>query len=104
MRIVIPGGSGQVGHLLARHFPAAGTRRRHIEPTSAALSLARSSLGRDDFVSNADFLRALRKIGTPPVCTESELVLKSRCVVPARLLAVGSNFRLPEWHAARATW
>lgn len=65
---------------------------------------------------NADFLRALRhawgtriglpssgwliEIGTWLMRTESELVLKSRRVVPARLLAAGFQFQFPEWPAA----
>jgi NAD dependent epimerase/dehydratase family enzyme len=32
--------------------------------------------------------------------TESELILKSRRVVPARLLEAGFQFRFPEWPAA----
>lgn len=34
--------------------------------------------------------------------TETELLLKSRRVVPARLLAAGYRFRFPEWPAAAA--
>jgi uncharacterized protein (TIGR01777 family) len=65
---------------------------------------------------NADFLRALRhawgapigfpappwliEIGAWLMRTESELVLKSRRVVPARLLAAGFQFEFPEWPAA----
>jgi uncharacterized protein (TIGR01777 family) len=65
---------------------------------------------------NADFLRALRhawgtriglaappwliEIGTWLMRTESELVLKSRRVVPARVLAAGFQFQFPEWPAA----
>jgi uncharacterized protein (TIGR01777 family) len=65
---------------------------------------------------NAEFLRALRaawgtriglptpswliEIGTWLMRTESELVLKSRRVVPARLLAAGFQFQFPEWPAA----
>ena len=65
---------------------------------------------------NADFLRALRavwgtriglpsppwliEIGTWLMRTESELVLKSRRVVPGRLLAAGFQFQFPEWPAA----
>jgi uncharacterized protein (TIGR01777 family) len=65
---------------------------------------------------NADFLRALREawgarialpspqwlieIGAWLMRTESELVLKSRRVVPARLLAAGFHFQFPEWPAA----
>jgi hypothetical protein len=32
--------------------------------------------------------------------TETELVLKSRRVVPGRLLAAGFSFKFPEWPAA----
>jgi len=65
---------------------------------------------------NADFLRALRaawgtriglaapgwliEIGTWLMRTESELVLKSRRVVPGRLLAAGFQFQFPDWPAA----
>ena len=65
---------------------------------------------------NADFMRALREaagipfglpspawlleIGVRLLRTESELILKSRRVVPARLLASGFTFRFPTWPAA----
>jgi uncharacterized protein len=65
---------------------------------------------------NRDFLRALRdasgarialpapawliEIGAFFMRTESELVLKSRRVVPGRLLAAGFQFLFPEWPAA----
>ncbi len=65
---------------------------------------------------NSDFMRGLRdawgtcvglrapawmiEIGTWLMRTESELVLKSRCVVPGRLLAAGFQFQFPEWPAA----
>jgi uncharacterized protein (TIGR01777 family) len=65
---------------------------------------------------NADFLRALRaawgtrtglpapawliEMGTRLMRTESELVLKSRRVAPARLLAAGFQFQFPEWPEA----
>jgi len=65
---------------------------------------------------NADFLRALRKawstrlalpapswlieIGTWLLRTESELVLKSRRVVPTRLLAAEFQFQFPHWPEA----
>jgi uncharacterized protein len=65
---------------------------------------------------NADFLRALReawgtRIGLPApqwlieigaylMRTESELVLKSRRVLPGRLLAAGLEFAFPQWPGA----
>ena len=67
-------------------------------------------------VPNAAFMRALRdawgiryglpspdwmlEIGALFMRTETELILKSRRVVPARLLAHGFRFRYPEWPAA----
>jgi uncharacterized protein len=62
---------------------------------------------------NRDFMRALREawgirfglatpewmleMGTWLMRTESELVLKSRRVVPGRLLAAGFEFLFPHW-------
>jgi NAD dependent epimerase/dehydratase family enzyme len=40
------------------------------------------------------------EIGTWLMRTESELVLKSRRVVPGRLLDAGFQFRFPEWAEA----
>ncbi len=64
-------------------------------------------------VPNAEFMRALRNasgmpiglpatewmvaIGAMVMRTETELVLKSRRVVPGRLLAEGFTFEFPEW-------
>ena len=65
---------------------------------------------------NAEFMRVLREawgarvglpspewlleLGTFLMRTESELVLKSRRVVPGRLLSAGFQFLFPEWPAA----
>jgi NAD dependent epimerase/dehydratase family enzyme len=65
---------------------------------------------------NRDFMRALREawgirtglavpswlleMGAWAIRTESELVLKSRRVVPGRLMAAGFSFLFPEWPAA----
>jgi hypothetical protein len=67
-------------------------------------------------LTNAEFMRALRKawgipiglpaprwlleIGTWALRTESELVLKSRRVVPRRLLDAGFTFDWPDWKTA----
>jgi len=44
--------------------------------------------------------RWMLEIGTFFLRTESELVLKSRRVVPGRLTEAGFNFEFPEWPAA----
>jgi NAD dependent epimerase/dehydratase family enzyme len=65
---------------------------------------------------NAEFMRVLREacgmpfglpasdwvleIGAAFLRTETELVLKSRRVVPAKLLEHGFRFRFPNWDAA----
>jgi uncharacterized protein len=67
-------------------------------------------------VPNAEFMRALRRawgapIGLPAtrwmlalgayvMQTETELVLKSRRVIPGKLAALGFNFRFPTWPEA----
>ncbi len=67
-------------------------------------------------VPNAEFMRALReawgiRLGLPAanwmleigaifLRTETELILKSRRVVPGRLLAAGFNFKFPTWPEA----
>jgi uncharacterized protein len=69
-------------------------------------------------LANADFMRALRSacgipVGIPAskwmleigaffLRTETELLLKSRRVVPGRLLAAGFDFQFAEWEAAAA--
>jgi hypothetical protein len=65
---------------------------------------------------NAEFMRELRaavgipfglpapawllEIGAVVIRTETELILKSRRVVPGRLLAAGFEFEYPHWHDA----
>ena len=44
----------------------------------------------------------LLEIGTRLLQTESELVLKSRRVVPGRLLRSGFHFDFPDWPSAAA--
>ncbi len=69
-------------------------------------------------IPNAEFMRKLREVwgigfGVPSPAlllevatffmrTESELVLKSRRVVPGRLLAAGFKFEFPDWQSAAA--
>ncbi|MCY2980305.1 MAG: DUF1731 domain-containing protein [Planctomycetota bacterium] len=65
---------------------------------------------------NADFMRILRKVAKIPIGlpatrwmleigaillkTETELILKSRRVVPSKLLASGFKFQFPTWEQA----
>jgi uncharacterized protein (TIGR01777 family) len=69
-------------------------------------------------LANREFMRALRRawgapfglpatrwmleVGAVFLRTETELVLKSRRVVPGRLLASGFSFRFPDWPSAAA--
>lgn len=69
-------------------------------------------------LENREFMRALRRawgapfglpaarwmleVGAAFLRTETELVLKSRRVVPGRLLASGFSFRFPDWPSAAA--
>ena len=69
-----------------------------------------------DPVPNAEFMRTLREasgarlglpanrwmleLGAACLRTDTELILKSRRVVPARLLASGFHFRYPHWREA----
>ena len=90
---------------------------RAIEFLIATPSLAGSvNLASPHPLPNQQFLRILRRawgarvglptlpwmleIGTFLLRTESELVLKSRRVVPGRLLEAGFTFRYPEWEQA----
>ncbi len=83
------------------------------EKLSGAINLASPSP-----LSNSDFMASLRKawnkswglpaeewmleIGALFLRTESELVLKSRRVVPGRLTESGFDFHFPRWEAASA--
>ena len=74
------------------------------------------NLAAPDPLPNAEFMRILReacgmKIGLPTadwmlelgarvLCTETELILKSRRVVPSRLLDAGFTFQFPKWREA----
>jgi uncharacterized protein (TIGR01777 family) len=74
------------------------------------------NIGAPNPLMNREFLRALRaswrqplgfpppawmiEIGTFLLRTESELVLKSRWVIPGRLMNAGFTFTYPEWPAA----
>jgi uncharacterized protein len=40
------------------------------------------------------------EIGTPFLRSETELVLKSRRVIPGRLVEAGFQFQFPEWESA----
>ena len=152
MKVVIPGGTGQVGTILARAAMVMSPDRGGVFDT--LLGLVRRGLGGrsgdgrqyvswvhdEDFTAavrwllarpdvagpvnvasphplpNDEFMRALReawgtKVGLPAaewmlelgaigLRTETELILKSRRVVPGRLLEGGFTFRHPSWPEA----
>jgi uncharacterized protein len=74
------------------------------------------NLASPDPLPNAEFMRTLRDVSGAPIGlpagrwmleigavfmrTETELILKSRRVVPARLLERGFAFKFPRWHDA----
>ena len=76
----------------------------------------RVNLASPNPLPNAEFMRTLRRqwgmpiglpaaewmleIGAWALRTETELILKSRRVVPTRLLEAGFQFQFPEWEAA----
>jgi uncharacterized protein len=107
----------------------AGDGRQYVSWIHYAdfVSAVRWLLDRDDFdgvvnvaapqpVTNSEFMRVLRKacgasfglptpkwmleVGAVFMRTETELVLKSRRVIPARLLESGFRFEYPTWEAA----
>ena len=147
MKIVIPGGSGQVGTLLARHFHGGGHEVvllsrgalcvpwRTVAWNGETLGDWCSEIDGADVVinereafsgpvylaapeplPNAVFMRILREacgmplglpaakwmleIGARFLRTETELILKSRRVVPGRLLDSGFAFQFPHWPEA----
>ena len=110
MKIVIPGGTGQVGTVLARAFHGDG---HEVVVLGGAVNLSAPNP-----LPYKDFMAILRRawgtrIGLPAtrwmlamgaflMRTETELVLKSRRVVPGRLLQEGFSFRHPHWKEAAA--
>lgn len=130
MRVVIAGGSGQVGTVLARAFQRDGHEivvlSRHPRPAPLVGFVRRGPGGACgdgkqyvSWIHHADFVCALRsawgaRIGLPGarwmleigaffLRTETELMLKSRRVVPGVLLGNGFDFLHPTWlDAARS--
>jgi NAD dependent epimerase/dehydratase family enzyme len=107
MKIVIPGGSGQVGTLLARAFHGRGddvvlSRRAGARPwrvvtwDGATLGSWQRVIDGCDVVINLTG----RSVNCRYTAARREEILTSRRVVPARLLEHGFTFRFPHWSAA----
>jgi uncharacterized protein (TIGR01777 family) len=110
-----PAGDGRqfVSWIHGTDFVAATNWLIAHEEIEGAVNLAAPSP-----LPNREFMRALREAARVPVGlpatkamievgafflrTESELILKSRRVVPGRLLDGGFDFRFPEWTQAAA--
>jgi len=78
MKIVIPGGTGQVGMILNRALIAAGH--------DVVVLTRRPAREREIFGGWPSWARS-----------DTELLLKSRRVVPGRLLDAGFEFGYPQW-------
>ena len=110
-----------------RHAPATAGNSSRGFTTKTSFAAVRWLIDREDIdgvvnvaapnpLPNAEFMRVLREaygapfglpaakwmleIGAVFMRTETELILKSRRVVPARLLEHGFTFRYPEWSRA----
>ena len=59
-----------------------------------------AALGRAEYLDAERAAAWMLEIGALLMRTESELLLKSRRVVPSRLLASGFKFEHPEWGEA----
>ena len=66
-------------------------------PNERFMSSLREAWGRRWGLPSTDWML---EIGAALLGTETELVLKSRRVIPGRLLASGFRFQYPDWHAA----
>lgn len=118
MKIVIPGGTGQVGDgrqyvswIHHQDFVRAVYWIIDRDSLEGAINLAAPNP-----VPNEEFMRALREawgarfglpatkwmleIGAFFLKSETELILKSRRVVPGRLLQDGFTFQFPSWPEA----
>ena len=120
MKIILPGGTGQIGVLLARHF---------LKSDHELVILSRRPKGKAPIINsgtvkvasphplpNVELMRILRKalgvklglpaakwmlkIGAVLMKTETELLLKNRRVVPGKLVEVGHRFQYPSWESA----
>ena len=101
MKVVIAGGSGQVGTILARAFHGSGEEvvvlsraAPHPIPNAAFMRVLRDASG---VRFGLPASRWMLEIGALLMRTETELILKSRRVVPARLLEGGFEFKYPHW-------
>lgn len=109
MKLILAGGSGHLGNLLARSFHGGGDEvvvlsRQPVNlsspeplPYAAFMRILRESWGAPWGLPAARWMLA---IGAFFLRTEPELVLKSRRVVPARLLQSGFTFLHPAWPEA----
>jgi hypothetical protein len=71
----------------------------HPLPNAEFMRLLRTAWGRR-FALPVTWSRRLLEVGAVWLQTETELILKSRRVVPGRLLQGGFRFRFPEWGPA----
>ena len=71
----------------------------HPLPNEKFMRVLRNAYGRSFGLPSANWMI---EVGTFLLRTESELILKSRRVVPGRLLDKGFEFQYPDWRSAAA--
>jgi NAD dependent epimerase/dehydratase family enzyme len=104
-RIVLAGGTGFLGRALAKHLQGSGyavsilsrTPRSTHEPGIREIAWDARTLG-DSFGLPA--ARWMLEIGAFLLRTETELIIKSRRVVPKRLTESGFTFDFPTLRSA----
>jgi len=108
MKVVIPGGTRQVGAILNRAFAAVGHEvvvlTRWPSPDGHVAWDGETMGARAGVIDGVPVglpaTRWMAELGALAIRSETELLLKSRRVIPGRLLAAGFEFSYSEWAQA----
>ena len=101
MKIVIPGGTGQLGAMLIiEHSTIAGPVNLAAPGPERHRDLMRELRAAWGVPVGLPATRWMAELGAFAMRSDSELLLKSRRVVPGVLTAGGFKFRFPAWPQA----